>query len=191
MAEAHEHEPERMRSIPVHVYTLNSFLAGILRTDRPRLTDALNSQSEHLELIDVVSSRYDAGTMRHYGDQAFVFKESVYFVCDRPADGYRPQHASIAKGYTRQHIAVSCGPFFIEGRTHLPAEGDLRDRILSGASSFIPLTSATITSPFLPTMHEQTVMVNRDRIDYVISNVIAIGDIVDQVESSERRRMVR
>lgn len=182
-------EHERMRSIPVHVYTLQSFLAGILRSDRPRLTDALNTQAEHLELLDVVSSRYTGGTLRHYGDQAYVFKESVYFVCDRPTDGYRPEHAPIADSFTRHHIAVSCGPFFVEGRTHLPAEGDLRARILSGNACFIPLTSATITSPFLPAMHEQTVVLNRDRIDYVISSVIAIGDIVDQVESSERRRI--
>jgi len=177
-----------MRSIPVHVYTLQSLLAGILRSDRPRLTDALNGQSDHLELLDVVSSRYAGETVRHYGDQAFVFKDSVYFVCDRPSDGYRPQHASIAEGYVRHHIAVSSGPFFIEGRTHLPAEGDLRTRILSGSSRFIPLTGATVTSPFLPTMQEHAVVVNRERIDYVISSVIAIGDIVDQVDSSDRRR---
>ncbi|RIK36141.1 MAG: hypothetical protein DCC58_19635 [Chloroflexi bacterium] len=183
-------EQARMRSIPVHVYTLQSFLAGILRTDRPRLTDALNGQSEHLELLDVVSSRYSGGTLRHYGDQAFVFKESVYFVCDRPTDGYRPQHTSIVEGYVRHHVAVSCGPFFIEGRTHLPSEGDLRSRILNGSNRFLPLTAATITSPFLPAMHEQAVVINRERIDYVISSVISIGDIVEQVDTSERRRTI-
>ena len=114
---------------------------------------------------------------------------SAGLVCDRPTDGYRPQHAPISEGYTRHHIAVSCGPFFIEGRTHLPAEGDLRTRILNGHACFIPLTSATITSPFLTTKHEQTVVLNRDRIDYVISSVIAIGDIVEQMDSSERRRI--
>jgi hypothetical protein len=80
--------------------------------------------------------------------------------------------------------AARCGPFFIEGRTHLPSEGDLHSRILHSAACFIPLTAATITSPFLRTQHEQTVVINRDRIDYVISSVIAVGDIVEQVESS-------
>jgi hypothetical protein len=38
-------------------------------------------------------------------------------------------------------------------------------------------------------MQEHAVVVNRERIDYVISSVIAIGDIVDQVDSSDRRRV--
>jgi hypothetical protein len=139
-------------------------------------------------LLDVVSSRYTGGTLRHYGEQAFVFKGSVYYVCDRPAEGYRPRHEPIAEGFIHHQIAVSCGPFFIEGRTHLPFEGDLHSRILTSAACFIPLTAATISSPFLPTQHEQTVVINRDRIDYVISSVIAVGDILEQVESSSRSR---
>lgn len=178
----------RVRRIPVHVYTLQSFLAGILRTDRPRLTDALNTHDEHLELLDIVSSRYTGDAVRHYGDQAFVFKGSVYFVCDRPTAGYRPWHTPITEGFSRHHVAISCGPFFIEGRTHLPATSDLRARILNSPACFIPLTDATITAPFLPALREHTVVVNRDCIDYVISNVIAVGDVVEQAESRRPHR---
>jgi hypothetical protein len=173
-----------MRHIPVHVYSLQSFLAGILCTDRPRLTDALNSPAGHIELLDVVSARYADGTTRHYGEQAFVLKKSVYFVCDRPSNGYRPEHSPISVGHVRHHIALSCGPFFIEGRAHLPPDGDLERKLFDSPHQFIPLTGATISSNSMPVISEQAVLVNRDRIDYVIANVISIGDGI--VEHEER-----
>jgi hypothetical protein len=168
----------RIRHIPVHVYTLQSFLAGILTTDRPRLTDAVNAVGTQLELLDVVSAVYGSGTSRHYGDAAFVLKRSVFFICDRPAAGYRPEHAPIAHHHLRHHIALSCGPFFIEGRAHLPPGGNVEHKIFDSAQRFIPLTDATITSPDMPTSTEATVLVNRERIDYVIVNVISVGDIL-------------
>lgn len=175
----------RIRHVPVHVYTLQSFLAGILTTDRPRLTDALNGAGKHLELLDVVSATYGSGASRHYGDSAYVLKKSVYFVCDRPAAGYRPEHAPVATGHARHHIVLSCGPFFIEGRAHLPPGGNVEQKIFESAQRFIPLTGATISSPTMPVTNEATVLVNRERVDYVIVNVISVGDILARDKSSD------
>ena len=157
---------------------MQSFLAGILATDRPRLTDAVNAVGQQLELLDVVSAVYGSGASRHYGDAAFVLKRSIFFVCDRPAAGYRPEHAPITPHHQRHHIALSCGPFFIEGRAHLAPGGNIESKIFHSAQRFIPLTDATITSPDMPTSSESTVLINRERIDYVIVNVISVGDIL-------------
>jgi hypothetical protein len=178
----------RIRHIPVHVYTMQSFLAGILTTDRPRLTDAVNAVGRYLELLDVVSAIYGSGASRHYGDAAFVLKKSVFFVCDRPTAGYLPEHAPIAPSHLRHHIALSCGPFFIEGRAHLPPGGNVESKIFDSAQTFIPLTGATITSPDMPISSEATVLVNRERIDYVIVNVISVGDILAHDPPSEKAR---
>ncbi|HET9014603.1 MAG TPA: hypothetical protein VFN57_03350 [Thermomicrobiaceae bacterium] len=156
-------------TVPVHVYLLRNFLSGKLVTTHARLSDGMNDGNPHLRLRDVVAVDYANPRLRYARDQAMVIKSRVLFICDRPVPGYQPAHGRFAVQRERQRVTLAVGPFFIEGDAHVPPGGTIETRLVSVFLPFIALTDARIASSVLPAFAEDTVLVNREQIDHVLS----------------------
>lgn len=161
--------PERATTpIAVHLYTIQSFMLGTVRTAHHRLSDILNDGNLSVELENVIAVDYDSPAMRFSGSRSLVFKSAIYFACDRPSPSYAPERGPLASEREPHRVVLCCGPFFIDGSVHLPPGGDLRARFFSASLPFVPVTNARIASSRFTQFTEQTVLVNRERIDYII-----------------------
>lgn len=145
-------------------YGEDCLFSGRLRLSAARLTDMLNGHDEY-ELIDVMVEPLDGRTaaeVRH----VIVQRHELVLV---HASG--PRGSSDRRHRTRPHaLAVQLGPYHVRGHLHAPPGID-PVVLIRRRAAMVPLTDATIEFRVAGAWHLReagTVVVNRDRIDWVM-----------------------
>ena len=144
--------------------------AGQVRLDGSRLTDMLN-QHDEVELIDVLAERIDGGSAAEVR-RVLVRRDEIVAV--RAAG---PRGDPERRTRTVAHpLAIGMGPFVVRGMLHVPVGVDplvmIRRR-----PPMVPLTQATLdleVGGLAQPPPIGTLVINRDRVEWVMSAPIEI-----------------
>lgn len=145
-------------------YGEDCLLSGRVRLDADRLTDMLNHHDEY-QLVDVLVQRLD-GAGGAEVTEVIVPRDEVLLV---HATG--PRGSQARRTRTRQHpLVLQVGPYLVRGYLHvLPGADPITG--LRRRPTMVPLTDSSVEYRLDGTLNRHptgTVLVNRDRIDWVV-----------------------
>lgn len=153
------------RSVEFLAYGEDCVLLGRLQMTGDRLTDQLNAQDEY-EVLDVVAERLTDGFASEVS-ALLVARDELFLV---QATG--PRGDANRRQRTRAYpVAAKLGPYRVHGQLHAPPGVDPEVAIHHRAP-MVPLTDAWIERPVGADRELQrigTVVLNRDRMDWVMS----------------------
>jgi hypothetical protein len=162
-------------SIEFVAYAEDCVLSGFLLLSTGRLTDQLNDHDTYVVTNVLVESLADEHPVEV--GEVEVRRDELLLV-----HGLGPRGDHDRRHRTRSHpVAVQVGPYHVRGYLHgLPGVDPLQT--ISRREPMVPLTEAWIEVPLggeLQRRRVGTVVVNRDRIDWIVPAV------VDEVELPE------
>jgi len=156
----------------VELYTQMHVMLGTLDTGRLRTSDYVNGAG--VDMVPLVEAwigdlaRRDAAPV--WLKPAAFHKRDILLVV--PGDHLEPV-AQLRPGFVRTRtvrVAVSIGPFLVQGDVHVPPGVQFEIRRLFGAEArtFMPLTSATLTYTPNPNVDAQhhVVLVRADHVEF-------------------------
>lgn len=132
-----------------------------------RLTDCLNSFSQHLEIRPCqAQDRLTNAATDLTGTIAHIFTASLLFVLpvNEPERRAGPAN-TFWKSTVRHRCSAALGQYWLSGAIHFESSSEPRLALRLLNRQFIPLTDVTLTDPEGKRVHHPVVIVNREALD--------------------------
>ncbi len=187
-ADAPRPDPARStQQVEFVAYGEDCVLSGVVRMAADRLTDMLNEHDEYL-LVDVLVEGL-AGDRAVEVTEVLVSRDELLLV---HAAG--PRGNQDRRHRTRSHpVAVQMGPYHVRGYLHaLPGADPVQ--AMRRRKAMVPLTDAWIEFPAATGRQRRrvgTVVVNRERIDWIVPAIDDEVEMPDLPLSGEQGRLVK
>jgi hypothetical protein len=157
-------------------YGEDCLLVGRLRMGDGRLTDLLNERDE-FEIVDIVAERLSDGQAADAPGLVIARRELLLVQATGPRGDVNRRHRT-----TAYPIAAQIGPYRVRGQLHAIPGVD-PTAIIQRRAPMVPLTDAWIDRPIGTErdLHRVgTVVLNRDRMDWVIATWDDSSEWLDQ-----------
>ncbi|MBX6342175.1 MAG: hypothetical protein IRY97_06935 [Thermomicrobiaceae bacterium] len=152
------------RDVGVHLYLSQCVVLGSIYVSVERVVDHFNLAGRHIHVHRPMRIPFREGTSPVHASEAVVNRADVLFAVHRP-DG-ASGGAEPAESAAWHEVEVVLGPFTIRGRIDLGPKGTLH-HLLMAEEQFLPLADARIDGPLGATFTEPSVILNKERIEFV------------------------
>ena len=165
----------RNRTLHFRLATEHRWLTCHTNSAHTRLVDLLNSTQDQMVLVQVESceGKNGEGVLAGAPSEYVAGVSTGAILCGIPiepagaAAAPRRSPAWVERSLWRARIGI--GPYEIVGNLHLPKGATLNEEAAMASARFLVVTDATIWRPDGSSVQERVVVVNRARMDFMIS----------------------